>query len=112
MTSKVNRWRCSRGMMRPLFFAWALWLVTSHAAAQTAQTDPDLNQQAVVTTSKGAFGGGGYAEMKTTLASKLNDGIYGKNTSASQILAAQGGKYAPAIKLRQVLSQMVVEAWE
>ena len=66
----------------------------------------------MLSTSKGAFGGGGYAEMKTTLASKLNDGIYGKNTSASQILAAQGGKYAPAIKLRQVLSQMVVEAWE
>lgn len=66
----------------------------------------------MLSTSKGAFGGGGYAEMKTTLASKLNDEIYGKNASASQILATRGGKYAPAIKLREVLSKMVVDAWE
>src|SRR5262245_3603035 len=65
----------------------------------------------MLSTSKGAFGGGGYAEMKTTLASKLNDEIYGKNASVSQILAAPGGKYAPAVKLRQVLSQMVEQAW-
>ena len=43
---------------------------------------------------------------------QLNEEIYGTNANASQILAARGGKYAPAIKLRQVLSQMVADAWE
>ena len=66
----------------------------------------------ILSTNEGAFAGGGWAEVKPSLAKPLNDEIYGKNVDVSQILAARGGKYAPAIKVRQILSQMVVEAWE
>jgi lipid-binding SYLF domain-containing protein len=66
----------------------------------------------MLSTNKGAFLGGGWAEAKTALASTLNEEIYGKSADISQILAAPGGKYAPAIKVRQVLSRMVGEAWE
>jgi lipid-binding SYLF domain-containing protein len=66
----------------------------------------------MLSTNKGAFAGGGWAEAKSTLDSKLNDEVYGKNPNVSQILAGSGGKYAPAGKLRQLLSQMVVEAWK
>ena len=66
----------------------------------------------ILSTNKGAFAGGGWAEVTPVLASKLNDEIYGKNADVSQILAVPGGKYGPAIKVRQVLSQMVGEAWE
>ena len=66
----------------------------------------------ILSTNEGAFAGGGWAEAKPSLAQPLNDELYGKNADVSQILAAPGGKYAPAIKLRQVLSQMVVQAWE
>jgi lipid-binding SYLF domain-containing protein len=66
----------------------------------------------MLSTNEGAFGGGGWAEVKPVLATKLNDAIYGKNADVNQILAVRGGKYGPAIKVRQVLSQMVLEAWE
>ena len=66
----------------------------------------------ILSTNKGAFAGGGWAEVKPVLASKLNDEIYGKNADVRQILAGRGGQYGPAIKVRQVLSKMVVEAWE
>jgi lipid-binding SYLF domain-containing protein len=66
----------------------------------------------MLSTNKGAFAGGGWAEATSALDSKLNDEIYGKNANVSQILAGTGGKYAPAVKVRQLLSQMVVQAWE
>ncbi len=66
----------------------------------------------MLSTNEGAFAGGGWAEAKSSLATQLNDGIYGANADVSQILATPGGKYAPAIKIRRVLSQMVAEAWE
>jgi lipid-binding SYLF domain-containing protein len=66
----------------------------------------------MLSTNKGAFAGGGWAEAKSTLDSKLNDEVYGKNPNIGQILAESGGKYAPAVKLRQLLSRMVVQAWE
>jgi lipid-binding SYLF domain-containing protein len=66
----------------------------------------------ILSTNKGVFGGGGWAEVKPVLASTLNDEIYGKNANVTQILAVPGGKYAPAVKVRRVLSQMVAEAWE
>ena len=66
----------------------------------------------MLSTNKGAFAGGGWAEVTPVLASKLNDAIYGKNADVSQILAVRGGTYEPAIKVRQLLSQIVVQAWE
>jgi lipid-binding SYLF domain-containing protein len=66
----------------------------------------------MLSTNKGAFAGGGWAEAKATLDSKLDDEVYGKNPNVRQILAGPGGKYAPAVKLRQLLSRIVVEAWE
>ena len=66
----------------------------------------------ILSTNKGVFGGGGWAEVKPALASTLNDEIYGTNADVGQILATPGGKYGPAIKVRRVLSQMVAEAWE
>ena len=66
----------------------------------------------LLSTNTGAFAGGGWAEVTPVLAGKLNDEIYGTNADATRILAVRGGKYGPAIKLRQVLSRMVVEAWE
>jgi lipid-binding SYLF domain-containing protein len=66
----------------------------------------------ILSTNEGAFAGGGWAEVKPSLAKPLNDEIYGTHADVSQILAVRGGKYAPAVKLRQILSQMVVEAWE
>lgn len=66
----------------------------------------------MLSTNEGAFGGGGWAEVTPALAMNLNDEIYGKSANVSQILAVPGGKYAPAIKLRNLLGRMVVEAWE
>lgn len=66
----------------------------------------------LLSTNTGVFAGGGWAEVTPVLAGTLNDEIYGPNTDATRILGAPGGKYGPAIKLRQVLSRMVVEAWE
>ena len=66
----------------------------------------------MLSTNKGAFAGGGWAEVTPVVASKLNEEIYGKNVAVSDILPGRGGKYGPAIKVRQVLSQMVIEAWE
>ena len=66
----------------------------------------------LLSTNTGAFAGGGWAEVTPTLAGKLNDELYGATTEVRRILAGPGGKYGPAIKLRQMLSQMVAEAWE
>jgi len=66
----------------------------------------------MLATNKGAFGGGGWAEAKPALATKFNDEIYGKGANTSQILSAPGGRYGPAVKVRQLLSQMVEQAWE
>jgi lipid-binding SYLF domain-containing protein len=66
----------------------------------------------MLSTNEGVFGGGGWAEVTPALAMNLNDEIYGKSANVSQILAVPGGKYAPAIKLRNLLGRMVVEAWE
>jgi lipid-binding SYLF domain-containing protein len=66
----------------------------------------------MLSTNEGAFAGGGWAEVTPALAMNLNDGIYGKSANVSQILAVPGGKYTPAIKLRNLLGRMVVEAWE
>jgi len=66
----------------------------------------------MLSTNKGAFGGGGWAEAKPALATKINEEIYGKDANVSQILSTPGGRYAPAVKVRQLLSQMVAQAWE
>ena len=44
----------------------------------------------MLSTNKGAFAGGGWAEVTPVLASKLNDAIYGKNADVGQILAVRG----------------------
>ncbi len=66
----------------------------------------------ILTTNKGAFLGGGWADTKPTPATKLNDDIYGPNANVNAILAAPGGKYAPATELRTRLAKMVAEAWD
>jgi lipid-binding SYLF domain-containing protein len=45
----------------------------------------------MLSTNEGAFAGGGWAEAKSSLATQLNDGIYGANADVSQILATPGG---------------------
>jgi hypothetical protein len=65
----------------------------------------------IVSTNEGVFLGGGMSTITPLPQKILNDEIYGGNANITAILAANGGKYAPAEKVRGKLSHMVVEAW-
>jgi lipid-binding SYLF domain-containing protein len=64
-----------------------------------------------VTTSKGAFLGGGLADMKMSEMKKLNQAAYGKNYDMNTILSKPGGKLKAAADLRTHLKEAVIESW-
>jgi lipid-binding SYLF domain-containing protein len=64
-----------------------------------------------VTTSKGAFLGGGLADMKMSEMKKLNQAAYGAGYDMSAILSKPGGKFKQADELRAHLKEAVVKSW-
>lgn len=64
-----------------------------------------------VTTSKGAFLGGGFADMKMSEIKKLNQVAYGKDYDMSVILSKPGGKFQQAADLRARLKEAVIKSW-
>ncbi len=64
-----------------------------------------------VTTSKGAFLGGGLADMKMNEIKKLNQATYGAGYDMSAILSKPGGKFKQANELRAHLKEAVVKSW-
>lgn len=66
----------------------------------------------LVSTDEGAFLGSGFATTKPKLANDLNAQVYGPHANTDAILAGTGGRYAPANRVRERLSKMVVEAWD
>ena len=64
-----------------------------------------------VTTSKGAFLGGGLADMKMSEMEKLNQAAYGKNFDMNTILSKPGGKFKAAADLRAHLKEAVIKSW-
>jgi lipid-binding SYLF domain-containing protein len=65
----------------------------------------------IVSSSEGAFLGGGALTTKSSLATALNQQAYGPGMDPKAILAVHGGKYAPATPARKKLTEMVVKAW-
>ncbi len=68
-------------------------------------------EQIILTTDKGAFAGSAWAEIQPKPAKTLNDDIYGPNADLKSILDVPGGKYAPATQIRELLTKMVLDAW-
>jgi len=64
-----------------------------------------------VTTSKGAFLGGGLADMKMSEMKKLNQTAYGAGYDMSAILSKPGGKFKQANELRSHLKEAVIKSW-
>lgn len=68
-------------------------------------------QMLIVSTNEGLSLGGGLATISTKPAADLNAQAYGPDADVKAILAAPGGKYAPARQLRAELTEMVRQAW-
>ena len=64
-----------------------------------------------VTTAKGAFLGGGLADMKMSEMKKLNQAAYGTNYDMNTILSKPGGKFKQANELRSHLKEAVIKSW-
>ncbi len=64
-----------------------------------------------VTTSKGAFLGGGLADMKMSEMKKLNQAAYGTGYNMNTILSKPGGKFKQANELRSHLKEAVIKSW-
>ena len=65
----------------------------------------------MVTTSKGAFLGGGFADMKMSEIKGLNQAAYGANHDMIAILSKPGGKFQQAEELRGHLKDAVIKSW-
>ena len=65
----------------------------------------------MVTTSKGAFLGGGFADMKMSEIKGLNQAAYGANHDMNAILSKPGGKFQQAAELRAHLKDAVIKSW-
>ena len=65
----------------------------------------------IFSTNEGVFLGGGMSTMSPKPATVINFDVYGKDFDVNTVLAGNGGKYAPAAKVRDILSEMVVQAW-
>ena len=64
-----------------------------------------------VTTSKGAFLGGGLADMKMSEMKKLNLAAYGEGYEMSAILSKTRGKLKAVADLRAHLKEAVIKSW-
>jgi lipid-binding SYLF domain-containing protein len=65
----------------------------------------------IISATQGVSLGGGVATVQPKLDKALNAQAYGPDADAKAILATPGGKYAPAQRLREDLTRMVVQAW-
>ena len=65
----------------------------------------------IISSSQGVSLGGGIATIDPNPAKELNEQAYGPNPDPKFILSTVGGKYLPAVGLRNDLAEMVAKAW-